>query len=465
MLIDDTILVAHRELSSCSVEFLYYISKNPELLNRSHYKMLAKHDQSTYEFPGTLQPWPTFINEKSKNKMASSALSVKKLIAHIPERVFLNDCEKMSEYYDLPIDAIELLMEEAGTEFLNSRLGRGDFILSCNNEFKCIEFNITPNVGGSEVDLMEEQYLKVPAIATFLLENKVRRYPSQLFMTLLQFILQLFNRDNIGNLKEVNLAIAVSTVARYAPISVRLKNLYREALNNFDTRFQGDLFISDVKDFVIDGNSLFANNKRIHILIQVDSSDCSHLWFSLAKQKRLQLYNGPTTQIMCNKLNLALLSEHQESELFTYEERRNIALHIPWTRKTVPGRTSYGTERVQLEEFALRHRERLVLKHALKCQGQDVYIGSCTSTDDWDHKVRTAFKERVWVLQEFVPSQRYYYQTGTTGCVPHHVIWGPFVFGDIYGGACARVFPVVGNQGVINSARGAESSMIIEVKE
>jgi len=66
--------------------------------------------------------------------------------------------------------------------------------------------------------------------------------------------------------------------------------------------------------------------------------------------------------VLSSKLNISLLSEHEDSDLFTLEEREIIKTYIPWTRKTVPGLTTYKGEPVRLEDLVTSARERLVLK-------------------------------------------------------------------------------------------------------
>ena len=69
------------------------------------------------------------------------------------------------------------------------------------------------------------------------------------------------------------------------------------------------------------------------------------------KKGNLVLCNGPVARIVSNKLNLALLSEHQDTDMFTLEERETIKKHIPWTRKIVDVDSA----------FLLDRREHLVL--------------------------------------------------------------------------------------------------------
>jgi hypothetical protein len=59
----------------------------------------------------------------------------------------------------------------------------------------------------------------------------------------------------------------------------------------------------------------------------------------------------------------------------------------------------------------------------------------------------------------------YLYQAGETGCVPHQVVWGVFMFGARSPGGCVRVLPEQSSSLVINLNQGTEQSIIIEVEE
>jgi hypothetical protein len=57
------------------------------------------------------------------------------------------------------------------------------------------------------------------------------------------------------------------------------------------------------------------------------------------------------------------------------------------------------------------------------------------------------------------------FQTGENGYAGHHAVWGLFVFGSRYAGGFMRVLPEKNAQGVINTHRGAEKTVILEVEE
>jgi hypothetical protein len=168
---------------------------------------------------------------------------------------------------------------------------------------------------------------------------------------------------------------------------------------------------------------------------------------------------------MSNKLNIALMSENQDSDIFTLEERETIKKYIPWTRKVKYGQTTYNNQKIKLEDFILSNREQLVLKPGAGLGGVDVHLGYNTPENQWQQVVERAFRERDWVVQERIDSYPFLYQYGKGGYAEHNVNWGAFLFGTRYGGSWLRILPKADPEGVINVTQGAEVGVLFEVDE
>jgi uncharacterized circularly permuted ATP-grasp superfamily protein len=218
---------------------------------------------------------------------------------------------------------------------------------------------------------------------------------------------------------------------------------------------KGDFFICGYNSLKLASDFLVYSGQKIHILVEMLNGLTPIMFMEAVKKGNLVLCNGPVTRIMSNKLNLALLSEHQDSNMFSLEERDIIKKHIPWTRKVNCCDAA----------FLLSKREHLVLKSAEGLGGKEVFPGCRTSPEEWKQLVEKALEEKRWVVQEYVHPSCYLYQNGETGCTEHHAIWGLFVLGSRYAGGFVRVMPAKNTRGVINTRQGAEESIIIEVQE
>ena len=463
MKISETVYKAHRYLSECSMNFLDFIKDNPEILERSNFKDLLLDDRFNY-FQSN--PWPTFINNKTKKEMETAAVTVYKLIPSIPDRLFSYDIHKISDYYEIPVDVVEMLLYGVDNDYLKSLLGRGDFILTASGELKCIEFNMMANFGGWELDILEPMYINTPIISRFLKEYNIQLNNNHLFHVLLEYLIQTF-LDNSLTEHEINIAIVYPDFFGVVETSngVYLKNLYQTVLQQQSTNLTGDLIICGFDVLKLVNDSLFYRNKKIHILIEMNNGKIPFIFMLAAEKRNLMICNGPISQIMSNKLNVALLSEHENSNLFSADEREVIKIYIPWTRKVIPGDTTFGNERIKLEEFMLSNRETLILKSSEGLGGYEVYPGRRISQEEWTLYVKKALRERKWIVQEYIPSSPYMYQTGGNGCCEHNAVWGFFVFGSRYAGGFVRILPENNSSGVINSHQGAEESIILEIRE
>jgi uncharacterized circularly permuted ATP-grasp superfamily protein len=183
------------------------------------------------------------------------------------------------------------------------------------------------------------------------------------------------------------------------------------------------------------------------------------------KSGGVNIYNGPASGLLSNKLNLAILSQNEDSRIFSEKEREVIKKYIPWTRKIEYGTTNYGSEVIVLPEFILSRKDKLVIKPSNAYGGEGVYIGRYVSRDRWQELVSIASKEKNWLVQEYIESSPYLYQSGADGYAVCDAAWGFFILGSEYAGGWLRVLPSGSGKAVINCHQGATVSVIFEITE
>jgi uncharacterized circularly permuted ATP-grasp superfamily protein len=115
--------------------------------------------------------------------------------------------------------------------------------------------------------------------------------------------------------------------------------------------------------------------------------------------------NSFRAKLLHKKMSLALLSDDRYSSLYTPLERRAIAKHIPWTRKVREGHTTYGGKTIDLADFVLRAKDRLVLKPNDEYGGKGVILGWTVDAHEWEQTLLTALTAS-YVVQEKVPVPR-----------------------------------------------------------
>ena len=116
--------------------------------------------------------------------------------------------------------------------------------------------------------------------------------------------------------------------------------------------------------------------------------------------------NSFRAKLLHKKMSLALLSDDRYEALYTAPQRAAIAKHIPWTRKVREGHTTYGGRVVDLADFVVGHRDRLVLKPNDEYGGKGVVLGWTVDQHEWEQSFLAAL-ESSYVAQERVDVPRY----------------------------------------------------------
>ncbi|ABU58238.1 hypothetical protein [Roseiflexus castenholzii] len=144
------------------------------------------------------------------------------------------------------------------------------------------------------------------------------------------------------------------------------------------------------------------------------------------------------------KLIMWLLSDDEgpASGILDADSAMAVARHIPWTRLVQRGTTRYRGERVDLLDFARRHRERLALKPNDAYGGEGVILGWETSPLTWEGALERALDEPS-VLQERVPmpEEPYPIWSDNEGIVlsSYYVDADPCLYGDRAMGCLTRI--------------------------
>jgi hypothetical protein len=181
---------------------------------------------------------------------------------------------------------------------------------------------------------------------------------------------------------------------------------------------------------------------------------------------RVCMVNSFRAKLLHKKSIFALLTDDRLQERFTLEERDAIARHVPWTRLVRAGETTYGTERIDLLDFARNNQERLLLKPNDEYGGKGIIIGWETSASDWAHGLEEALvspfvvQERVEIAYEDYPAM----VDGQLQIGRRLVDTDPFLFGSAVHGTLTRLSTVT----LLNVTAGGGSTtpvFLIEPRE
>lgn len=463
MTIDNDILQSHRELGPTSVRFLQFVENRPQTLDRAHF-------QKIYDFKVDLvfpQAWPCFIDQQMRSRLEKTGRDVFQLIKSIPQRLFGNDPVKISRYFHYPVDEVEDQLAGVTPRHLNDIMGRADLVFT-EDGFKCLEYNVSASVGGWSINFLEPVYKSVPLIDEFIRQNSLKFCNKGLFNVLFNHMMDAA-ADKFQQPVQLNTAVTLPGYGEHSNVVLKqmpVDEIYQEVLSKRFPGVDGDIRLGSLADLNFKDDELYFKDQHMQILLEMNLGSVTSEVVQAFKAQKFLMYDGPIAILLSNKLNIALLSEHQQSDLFSENEREIIRRCIPWTRKMIPGETSREGQNVDLEKYILAHREQLVIKPAGGLGGDNVYVGPYTPAPLWREVVKIAFRKKDWLVQEFVQSKPFLFQTNPHGCAGHDVIWGVFVFGEHYAGTFLRVLSRnKTHKGVINSHQGAEYSVVLEVDE
>lgn len=449
----------HLDLSSEDWRFREYVLDHPECLHRSTYAPL---DGAGKLILATLQSWPAFISRSRVREIATACRDVARLLRRIPTLAFDDDPRALARFYGFldPV-LLERLLEEPNG--MDPSLTRGDFIYD-DGGFRMLELNFSPSLGGWESSVARRLHLEVPSTRRFLDREGLDYVTTDTMEELYEHVVsEIFRRlDPEGPVRLAysvpeGVVLARSDEARAWVDAAWSRVLGRRGL-------EGSAVVCTVDELTATEDRLLHDGEPVHALIYAGPHAAARSLYRVFQRGGFCLFNGPLEALLSDKRNLALLSELAARGALDPEDRATVERHVPWTRILDDGETTGpGGDAVELPEHVLAHRGDLILKEASSFGSRGVVLGWSVDADAWRSAVERARAEGDWVVQRRVRSRAYLFQTGEEGHAPHDVIWGPFLFGERYGGLMLRMQPQSFDGAVSVTRTGASAGFVAEV--
>jgi uncharacterized circularly permuted ATP-grasp superfamily protein len=118
------------------------------------------------------------------------------------------------------------------------------------------------------------------------------------------------------------------------------------------------------------------------------------------------MVNSFRSKLIHKKAIFAVLTSARYAHLFSDNERVAISEHVPWTRRVRAENSDYFGKEVDLLEFVVANRERLVLKPNDDYGGHGISIGWNSDETGWEEALQAALTNGDYVVQERVPTAR-----------------------------------------------------------
>ena len=184
------------------------------------------------------------------------------------------------------------------------------------------------------------------------------------------------------------------------------------------------------------------------------------------RARAICMVNSFRSKLIHKKALFAILTDERHARLYNEEERAAIRAHVPWTRCVRAEKSDYNGEQIDLLDFIVERRERLVLKPNDDYGGHGIHIGWNTDEISWGEGLQAALANGDYIVQERVPTAREVFpaiqEDGTINFAEQLVDLDPLLFSGKVGSAFTRLsFSELAN---VSSGGGMVPTFIISEK-
>ncbi|PYT16115.1 MAG: hypothetical protein DMG59_11630 [Acidobacteria bacterium] len=127
--------------------------------------------------------------------------------------------------------------------------------------------------------------------------------------------------------------------------------------------------------------------------------DLSHPLVRAYKERAVCMVNSFRSELGAKRVIFDLLTDDSVTARFPAGERKAIKEFIPWTRLVQAAKTTYRNHTVDLPEFVMKHRNKLVLKPNDDSADLHSFRGAETDDSGWEKALRQAMRT-PYVVQE-----------------------------------------------------------------
>jgi hypothetical protein len=260
-------------------------------------------------------------------------------------------------------DRVALLPEERELARLDPGYARSSPLCRLDSfvtpsSYRYVELNAETPAGSSYADALAEVFLEIPVVRRF--QERWRLRPFHTGRRLLATLLDCY-REAGGREEHPSIA-----VVDYEDVPTRMEHhLVREY---FESRGCPTM-VCDPRHLTYDRGTLRHGDRRIDVVYKrllvnelLERRREVGPLLEAARDQAVVVVNPFRCKPVHKKAIFAVLTDETMQALFTNEERSAIRAHVPWTRCVREERTTRGGQEVDLSDFILAHRERLVMK-------------------------------------------------------------------------------------------------------
>jgi hypothetical protein len=127
--------------------------------------------------------------------------------------------------------------------------------------------------------------------------------------------------------------------------------------------------------------------------------DLNHPLLRAYRDGAVCMVNSFRAELVSRPSVLSLLTDDSVLAALPAAERKVVKEHVPWTRVIAPVKTTYGKKSIDLIEFALKNKDKLVLRPNDRAGDLQTYQGWETEGAAWERALKSALRA-PYVVQE-----------------------------------------------------------------
>ncbi|MCO7199094.1 hypothetical protein [Pseudoalteromonas sp. OANN1] len=446
----------HKALANSNAEFIKTMLNAPERIEEQTQAIRSGEIPKSYEqLRASVSPWPVIIDSRTKNDMIE-------VVKKISDLLFKSMVILAREYpavfkaqYKVPIEWFNQLDPNlpAG-QFM---VGRYDALIT-RNMLKLVEFNAGTNIGGWHLYHLTDLYRQIVGGS-----NKL-----EITQILDCYLIQTerMAKEKLGDIgRPLNLLFEFENENELCKESL---NFFTQVINQLDlnlnivTDINFDKLQVDAERATIDGVQIDIVNVPI---FNFDFNEKRILDLTiLHRNNKLFFPDNPIDLSTGHKSCFANLHFLLGQNRLDEREARLVSKYIPLTYHLNSELLSLiGTESQIEDTKFIANKDNWVIKRDGLLGGDHVYVGKFTTQSSWENILQLAKKGVGWIVQQYYPSDGFYAPTDSNQILPHDYIFGFFNFGGTYGGVGVRKVQSKLSDGVVNSAKGAQYTAVLEV--
>ena len=354
---------------------------------------------------------PHFISRRQYTSLAKAAESLNSAIDRI-EKLALSNPALLSRIELLPAEKM-LASVDPGYSLL-SVTSQLDTHLH-NGTVRFVQFNAEAPSGIVYSEALSNLFYDAPPVREFRKKYRVEKLAST--KPLIQAVLKAFKEWG-GKGRTPNIAIlefrqpfptAESNESLLICECFRREGYQAEIVSPDQLDYRNGAL--NRGDFRID---LIYRRIKVHeFLVRFD---LNHPLLRAYRDRAVCVVNNFRSEVARKRAIFDLLTDDTAVADFPASEKRAIRDFIPWTRRVAATKTIWQNEQVDLPEFILKNREKLVLSPNDDSSEQATVRGAETAPGEWEKAVRTAMRN-PWVVQETV--------------APVHSVFPIYQYGDM----------------------------------